>query len=107
MLDDATVAARLERPGSPWRPLALAALGIAHVLGGEQERAVKEFSLAVDFGRKGQSPAAALSYAELALLALEHGDPAADAEASASLALIEGVGLRQNVVAILTSSKLR
>src|SRR4051812_3389456 len=102
MLDDATTAAQLELPGDPWRPLALTALGIAHVLSGEPELAVKEFSVAADVGRKGQPLAAALSHAQLALVALEQGDPSADAEAAASLALIEEAGLRENLVAILT-----
>jgi LuxR family maltose regulon positive regulatory protein len=106
MLADATRAAQLELPGSPWRPLALTALGIAHVLNGEPELAVKEFSVAADTGRNGQAPAAALSHAQLALLALEqedrYADTEADAEAAASLALVEGAGLRQDLGAILT-----
>jgi LuxR family maltose regulon positive regulatory protein len=101
MLEDARTATQLELPGSPWGPIALTALGIAHVLNGDPEPAVKEFSMAADFGRKGQPQAAALSHAQLALLALGRGDPSADADASASLALVEEAGLRQDLVAIL------
>jgi LuxR family maltose regulon positive regulatory protein len=103
MLQDATTAVRLEVPGNPWRPFALTALGIAHVLGGEPERAVKEFGVAL-LAREGQPLAAALSHAQLALLALQRGDPSADVEASTSLLVVEEAGLREDLVAILTYS---
>jgi LuxR family maltose regulon positive regulatory protein len=104
MLDDAGTVVQLEPPGSPWRPLALAALGVAHVLNGAPELAVKEFTLAVDFGRGGQPGAVALSHAELALLALHGGEASADAESSASLAVIDEAGLREDLNAVLPNA---
>jgi LuxR family maltose regulon positive regulatory protein len=102
MLEDARTAVRLDRPDNPWRPLALAALGLAHVLTGLPELATKDFTMAAALGGEGQRLAAALARAELALLALEQGDQGADLHAKASLDLVEEAGLRDNVVAMLT-----
>ena len=100
MVEDARTAVRLELPGSPWRSTALAALGVAHVLTGQP--AVKELTAAAEPGRDGQRLAAALAHAELALLALEQGERGAEAPARASLELVEGGELRENVLAMLT-----
>jgi LuxR family transcriptional regulator, maltose regulon positive regulatory protein len=102
MLDDAEKVVRLEPAGAPWRPLALAVLGIAHVLTGNREQAVKEFAVAADFGHRDQRWAAALAHAELAFLALQDGDPSAEAHAPQSLALIDEAGLRHEVLGMLT-----
>jgi len=100
MVEDARTAVRLELPGSPWRSTALAALGVAHVLTGQP--AVKELTAAAEPGWDGQRLAAALAHAELALLALEQGERGAEAPARASLELVEGGELRENVLAMLT-----
>ena len=102
MLADAEQAAALELPGGPWRPLALAVLGSARVLTGDRQQAVEELTLAVDLGRRHQRFSAALGSAQLALLALEEADPAAEAQARESLALIDQGGLRCEVVAMMT-----
>jgi LuxR family maltose regulon positive regulatory protein len=102
MVEDARTAVRLELPGSPWRSTALAALGIAHVLTGQPEPAVKELTAAVEPGRDGQRLAAALARAELALLALGRGGRGAEAHAQASLELVESAELRESVLAMLT-----
>jgi LuxR family maltose regulon positive regulatory protein len=102
MVEDARAAVRLERPGSPWRSTALAALGVAHVLTGQPEPAVKELTAAAGPGRDGQRLAAALARAELALLALEAGERGAEAHAQASLDLVESGELRESILAMLT-----
>ena len=101
MLDDAWTAVRLELRGKPWRPLALTALGIAHVLTGQPQLAVREL-IRAEQTKQGQPVAAALARAELALLALHQGDPAADAHAAASLESVEKAALQDNIEAMLT-----
>ncbi len=102
MVGDARAAVRLELPGSPWRSTALAALGVAHVLTGQPEPAVKELTAAAESDRDGQRLAAALARAELALLALEQGERGAEAHAQASLDLVESGELRESILAMLT-----
>jgi LuxR family maltose regulon positive regulatory protein len=100
MVEDARTAVRLEPPGSPWRSTALAALGVANVLTGQP--ATTELTAAAEPGRDGQRLAAALAHAELALLALEQGERGAEANARASLDLVESAELRESVLAMLT-----
>jgi len=102
MVKDARTAVRLELPGSPWRSTALAALGVAHVLTGQPEPAVKELTAAAEPGRDGQRLAAALAHAELAMLTLEQGERGAEAHAQASLDLVESGELRESVLAMLS-----
>ena len=102
MVGDARAAVRLELPGSPWRSTALAALGVAHVLTGQPEPAVKELTAAAESDRDGQRLAAALARAELALLGLEQGERGAEAHAQASLDLVESGELRESILAMLT-----
>jgi LuxR family transcriptional regulator, maltose regulon positive regulatory protein len=102
MLEDAQKSAYLEVPGSPWRPLALAALGVAHALAGDRQRAVEELAAAANLSGRDGHVAAVLAHAELALLALEQDDPSADTHATASLALIEEGALRHDVTSMLT-----
>jgi len=102
MVKDARTAVRLELPGSPWRSTALAALGVAHVLTGQPEPAVKELTAAAEPGHDGQRLAAALAHAELAMLTLEQGERGAEAHAQASLDLVESGELRESVLAMLT-----
>jgi LuxR family maltose regulon positive regulatory protein len=102
MLEDAGRAVELEPPGAPRRPVALTALGAAHVLTGRSDLGVPELAEAAELGRSQQPAAAALAHAELAVTALAAGDGGADAEISASLALLEEVGLQHDVGALLT-----
>jgi LuxR family transcriptional regulator, maltose regulon positive regulatory protein len=102
MLDDAGRAVELEPPGAPRRPVALTALGAAHVLTGRPDLAMPELAEAAELGRTQQQGVAALAHAELAVAALAAGHGGADDEVSASLALLEEVGLQHDVGALLT-----
>jgi LuxR family maltose regulon positive regulatory protein len=100
MVEDARTAVRLELPGSPWRSIALAALGVAHVLTGQP--AERELTAAAEPDGNGQRLGAALAHAELALVALEQGERGAEAHAQASHDLVESGELRESVLAMLT-----
>ncbi len=102
MADDARRAVELEPPGAPQRPVALALLGAAHVLGGRPELAGPVLAEAVELGLTHQKRTAAFAHAELAVLALSAGKGRADADSAASLALIEEAGLEHDFEAMLT-----
>jgi LuxR family maltose regulon positive regulatory protein len=102
MLIDATAAMELEPPGSPWHPAAIGTLGVAHVLSGATEQAVKELGLAARLGVVGQRPAAVAALGELSLLAAEEDDWAgAEQRAYQALDLIAVGGIQEHVFAIL------
>ena len=65
MLDDARRAFELEPPGGPWYPLAGMLLGVARLLSGEPDAAVKAWERAAYFGRQDQVGAASMALAQL------------------------------------------
>ena len=93
---------RARTAGAPQRPVALALLGAAHVLGGRPELAGPVLAEAVELGLAHQKRTAAFAHAELAVLALSAGEGRADADSAASLALLEEAGLEHDFEAMLT-----
>jgi LuxR family maltose regulon positive regulatory protein len=103
MLLDATAAVDLEQPGSPWHPIAMGMLGVAHALAGAPGLAVKELSLAARAGRAAQPPAAAAALAEMSLLAAERDDwPRAERKAGQALEVIATGHLQQHLFSIVS-----
>jgi len=102
MLLDATAAVNLEPPGSPWHPVAINMLGIAHLLTGDPGLAVKELDLAARLVRQEQRPAASAALAELSLLAAERGDwVGAERDAGRAVDLIVAGGIQGQVFTLL------
>ena len=103
MLRDARAATEMEPPGSPWFPSAMATLGIAHVLSGVTDQAVKELKLAARLGREVQVPVpGVVASAELALLAAERDDwPGAAEEAGEAVDLIKTARMEEHLFSIL------
>ncbi len=102
MLADAARAVELEPPGSPWHPMATAALGIGYVLTGAREHAVDELGRAVRLARDGHWPEAVLALAELSLLAADAADwPTAARTAEEGLELMAAAGSQDHVFSIL------
>jgi LuxR family maltose regulon positive regulatory protein len=103
MLLDARAATESEPPGSPWFPAAMATLGIAHVLTGAVDMAVKELALAARLGADGRPPTAAVAaQAELSLLAADRNDWAdAEEKAGQAVNLIETAGIEEHLFSIL------
>jgi LuxR family maltose regulon positive regulatory protein len=103
MLLDAKAATESEPPGSPWFPPAMATLGIAHVLSGAADLAVKELRLAALLGAEGRPPtAAAAALAELSLLAVDRDDWCdAEEKAGQAVDLIETAGIEEHLFSIL------
>ena len=95
---------RVEPPGSPWFPAAMATLGIAHALTGAADVAVKELDLAARLGADGSNcrHAAVAALAELSLLAAERDDwPDAEEKAGQAVDLIETAGMEEHLFSIL------
>ena len=103
MVLDARAATDLERPGSPWLPAALGALGVAHALSGAPDLALKELDVAARLGREARRPAAAVAaLAEMALLAAERQDwPGAEEKAGQAVDLIESASIEEHLFSIL------
>ncbi len=102
MLVDAKLATDLESPGSPWYPAAMASLGIAHMLTGADDLAVKELGLAARLGREAQRPAASAALAEMSLLAADRDDWSdAEEKAGQAVELIETAGIDEHLFSIL------
>jgi LuxR family maltose regulon positive regulatory protein len=103
MLLDARAVTDIEPPGSPWLPAAMGALGVAHVLTGAPDAAVKELDLAARLGREAHRPAAAVAaLAELSLLAAERDDwSGAEEKAAEAVELIEATGIQEHLFSIL------
>jgi len=103
MLLDATAAVDLEQPGSPWHPIAMGMLGVAHALTGAPEQAVKELGLAARAGRAAQRPAAAAALAEMSLLAADRDDWArAKRKAVQALEIVATGHLQQHLFSIMS-----
>jgi LuxR family maltose regulon positive regulatory protein len=101
MLDDARRAVDLEPRGALRRPVALTALGAAHVLNGRPDLGVPALTEAARLAVTHQPDTAVLARAQLAVTELAAGDHAADAEISAALALLEEVGQQHTAVGVL------
>jgi LuxR family maltose regulon positive regulatory protein len=102
MLADAARAVELEPPGSPWHPMAMAVLGIAHALTGAREQAMEELDRAARLGWDGRRPEAVTALAEISLLAADANDwPRAAQKADEALKLMATVGRQDNVFSIL------
>ncbi|GAA0928111.1 hypothetical protein Vau01_015720 [Virgisporangium aurantiacum] len=103
MLLDATAATKSEPPGSPWFPSAMTTLGIAHVLTGATDAAVKELALAAQLGAEGRPPTATVAaLAELSLLAADRNDwTDAEDKAGQAVNVIETAGIEEHLFSIL------
>jgi LuxR family maltose regulon positive regulatory protein len=102
MLADAAVAVELEPPGTPWHPMAVAVLGIAHALTGGRTHAVEELDGAARLGWDGRRPEAVTALAEISLLAADADDwPTAAQKAAQALRLMAIIDSRDHVFSIL------
>lgn len=103
MRDDARVALEKLAPTSWWRPIALAILGVSHLLEGEIEEAEAVLRDAADDATgSGAVYAGVVARSELALIALDRGDlERAEAELARVRALLEDQPVEDYVAAAI------
>jgi LuxR family maltose regulon positive regulatory protein len=101
MLEDAERAVRLQPPGSDWHTMASLLLGVARLLRGQQEEAVRALAQAALFGRGEQLPGASFALGLRALVAADAGDwGTAAACARDARQLVDGSNLWGNLTSL-------
>ncbi|HET6172079.1 MAG TPA: LuxR C-terminal-related transcriptional regulator [Gaiellales bacterium] len=106
LLEDAQIALEGIPLGSPWRPTALLAASVGHLLAGHDDEADAHLADAVESALSAHATdVAALALAQRSLMALERGDAeAGTAFAAAAQGIIEEAGLVEYGVSALASA---